>query len=191
MCLIDSMGSVESIVLYSVESVVPMFECCLTMLALLQWSYHLSLILSCCPENSFIKRFPTVLPHTLHAYNVKVRLTHMYVLIKGLLWSTSGHWQSRSYPAVVSAPNECVLVSRTCITHSLCLPAAGKPMPMSKDGNAEMHILPVPMTLLSAISTLRINIPNDLRPPEARRATLLTLKVRPLLPAFIPFMLCV
>ncbi len=63
-------------------------------------------------------------------------------------------------------------------------------MPMSKDGNAEMHILPVPMTLLSAISTLRINIPNDLRPPEARRATLLTLKVKTLLPAFIPFMPC-
>lgn len=52
----------------------------------------------------------------------------------------------------------------------------GKPMPMSKDGNAEMHILPVPLTLLSAISTLRVNIPADLRPPESRRATLLTLK---------------
>ena len=50
-------------------------------------------------------------------------------------------------------------------------------MPMSKDGNAEMHILPVPLTLLSAISTLRINIPTDLRPPESRRATLLTVKV--------------
>ena len=57
------------------------------------------------------------------------------------------------------------------------LTAAGKPMPLSKDGNAEMHILPVPLTLLSAISTLRVSIPADLRPPEARRATLLTLKV--------------
>lgn len=51
-------------------------------------------------------------------------------------------------------------------------------MPMSKDGNAEMVILPVPLTLLSAISTLRVSIPNDLRPPDAKRATLLTLKVR-------------
>lgn len=58
------------------------------------------------------------------------------------------------------------------------VPTAGKPMPMSKDGNAEMVILPVPLTLLSAVSTLRVSIPNDLRPPDAKRATLLTLKVR-------------
>lgn len=50
-------------------------------------------------------------------------------------------------------------------------------MPLSKDGNAEMHVLPVPLTLLSAISTLRVSLPNDLRQPEPRRSTLLTLKV--------------
>lgn len=53
---------------------------------------------------------------------------------------------------------------------------AGRPMPLSKDGNAEMHVLPVPLTLLSAISTLRVSLPNDLRQPEPRRSTLLTLK---------------
>lgn len=50
-------------------------------------------------------------------------------------------------------------------------------MPLSKDGNAEMHVLPVPLTLLSAISTLRVSLPTDLRQPEPRRSTLLTLKV--------------
>ena len=59
----------------------------------------------------------------------------------------------------------------------LVVSAAGKPMPMSKDGNAEMHVLPVPLTLLSAISTLRVSLPSDLRTPEPRRSTLLTLKV--------------
>ena len=51
-------------------------------------------------------------------------------------------------------------------------------MPVSKDGNAEMVILPVPLTLLSAISSLRVSIPSDLRPADAKRATLLTLKVQ-------------
>ena len=50
-------------------------------------------------------------------------------------------------------------------------------MPLNKDGNAEMYVLPVPLTLLSAISTLRVSLPNDLRQSEPRRATLLTLKV--------------
>ena len=40
-----------------------------------------------------------------------------------------------------------------------------------------MHVLPVPLTLLSAISTLRVSLPSDLRQPEPRRSTLLTLKV--------------
>ena len=63
------------------------------------------------------------------------------------------------------------------VTRTVCACVAGKPMPMSKDGNAEMVILPVPLTLLSAVSTLRVSIPSDLRPPDAKRATLLTLKV--------------
>ena len=66
----------------------------------------------------------------------------------------------------------------TSVVLSLCVPAANKPMPVSKDGNAEMVILPVPLTLLSAISSLRVSIPADLRPSDAKRATLLTLKVQ-------------
>ena len=70
----------------------------------------------------------------------------------------------------------------------VCVGAAGKPMPLSKDGNAEMHVLPVPLTLLSAISTLRVSLPTDLRQPEPRRSTLLTLKVSA--PPFPTDLLC-
>ena len=40
-----------------------------------------------------------------------------------------------------------------------------------------MQVVPVPLPFLTAISTLRISIPSDLRPPEARRATQLTVQV--------------
>ena len=40
-----------------------------------------------------------------------------------------------------------------------------------------MHVLPVPLTLATAISTLRINVPPDLRPPQTRRETLDTVRV--------------
>ena len=40
-----------------------------------------------------------------------------------------------------------------------------------------MHVLPVPLSLVTAISTLRINVPPDLRPPEMRKETLDTVRV--------------
>ncbi len=40
-----------------------------------------------------------------------------------------------------------------------------------------MHVLPVPLTLVTAISTLRITVPEDLRPAETRKETLDTVKV--------------
>jgi ATP-dependent RNA helicase DOB1 len=40
-----------------------------------------------------------------------------------------------------------------------------------------MHVVPVPLGLTHGLSTLRITLPEDLRPPENRRATLLTVKV--------------
>ncbi len=81
MYLIDSMCLVDSIVLYSVDSVVTMPECCLTVDALPQWSYYLSLILSCCPQDSIIKRFPTVFPSTACIWCKDRVDTKMYVLI--------------------------------------------------------------------------------------------------------------
>ena len=42
-----------------------------------------------------------------------------------------------------------------------------------------MQVVPVPLAMLAGIATLRISIPTDLRPPEARKATLLTLRARP------------
>lgn len=38
------------------------------------------------------------------------------------------------------------------------------------DESAEVEVLPVPLPLLTAISTLRVSIPSDLRTPDSRRA---------------------
>ncbi|KAI7838418.1 hypothetical protein COHA_007790 [Chlorella ohadii] len=53
----------------------------------------------------------------------------------------------------------------------------GAPQPAALTAaNAEMQVVPVPLPLVSDISTLRVSIPADLRPPEARKAVLLTLR---------------
>lgn len=53
----------------------------------------------------------------------------------------------------------------------------GEPTPaLLDDERGSMEVIPVPLGLLHALSTLRISIPQDLRPPEARRAVLQTLK---------------
>ena len=41
-----------------------------------------------------------------------------------------------------------------------------------------MHVLPVPLQLLAGVGSMRINVPEDLRPLENRRAALNTLRVR-------------
>lgn len=41
-----------------------------------------------------------------------------------------------------------------------------------------MQVVPVPLGMLVGMATLRISIPTDLRPPEARKATLLSLRAR-------------
>lgn len=41
-----------------------------------------------------------------------------------------------------------------------------------------MHVVPLPLQLVTAISTLRINLPQDLRLPDHRQATLLTIQAR-------------
>jgi hypothetical protein len=40
-----------------------------------------------------------------------------------------------------------------------------------------MHVLPVPLPLVTGVSTLRIAVPADLRAVEPRRATLETVRV--------------
>lgn len=97
---------------------------------------------------------------------------------------------NRLLQAVISLPRHFGLFTQHHMiakrsSHSVCVVAAARPMPLSKDGNAEMHVLPVPLTLLSAISTLRVSLPNDLRQPEPRRSTLLTLKVTSLWPLYL------
>ena len=52
------------------------------------------------------------------------------------------------------------------------------PMPGLGAKDAQMHVLPVPLSLLTGISALRISVPADLRPEQARRAALETVRVR-------------
>ncbi|KAE8812378.1 Superkiller viralicidic activity 2-like 2 [Hordeum vulgare] len=44
-----------------------------------------------------------------------------------------------------------------------------KPRPPRQGEKGEMHVVPVPLPLLSGLSSVRISIPTDLRPPEARQ----------------------
>ncbi|KAM0867865.1 hypothetical protein ACQ4PT_041687 [Festuca glaucescens] len=44
-----------------------------------------------------------------------------------------------------------------------------KPCPPRPGEKGEMHVVPVPLPLVSGLSSVRINIPSDLRPPEARQ----------------------
>ena len=41
-----------------------------------------------------------------------------------------------------------------------------------------MHVLPVPLSLLTGISAFRISVPADLRPPQPRKDALDTVRVR-------------
>ncbi|GJN28591.1 hypothetical protein PR202_gb16790 [Eleusine coracana subsp. coracana] len=44
-----------------------------------------------------------------------------------------------------------------------------KPCPARSGEKGEMHVVPVPLPLVSGLSSVRINIPSDLRPTEARQ----------------------
>ena len=54
--------------------------------------------------------------------------------------------------------------------------AAKIPVPPENGEEGEMHVVPVPFALTHALSTLRISLPEDLRPPENRKATMLTIQ---------------
>ncbi|XP_023546254.1 DExH-box ATP-dependent RNA helicase DExH10 [Cucurbita pepo subsp. pepo] len=51
-----------------------------------------------------------------------------------------------------------------------------KPCPPRPGEKGEMHVVPVQLPLISALSKLRISIPSDLRPVEARESILLALE---------------
>ncbi|KAK1275665.1 hypothetical protein QJS04_geneDACA004148 [Acorus gramineus] len=51
-----------------------------------------------------------------------------------------------------------------------------KPCPPRPGEKGEMHVVPVPLPLLCAISSIRVAIPSDLRPPEARQSILLAVQ---------------
>jgi ATP-dependent RNA helicase DOB1 len=58
-----------------------------------------------------------------------------------------------------------------------CADAGGKVAPAPLDApRAEMRVVPVALSLLAALSTLRISIPPDLTAPKARRAVLDTVR---------------
>ncbi|KAG6428501.1 hypothetical protein SASPL_112753 [Salvia splendens] len=51
-----------------------------------------------------------------------------------------------------------------------------KPCPPCPGEEGEMHVVPVQLPLLSALSTLRISVPSDLRPKESRHTVLLAVQ---------------
>ncbi|XP_038985720.1 DExH-box ATP-dependent RNA helicase DExH10 isoform X2 [Phoenix dactylifera] len=51
-----------------------------------------------------------------------------------------------------------------------------KPCPPHPGEKGEMHVVPVPLPLISSLSSIRIAIPSDLRPPEARQTVLLAVQ---------------
>nr|XP_029121629.1 DExH-box ATP-dependent RNA helicase DExH10 isoform X2 [Elaeis guineensis] len=51
-----------------------------------------------------------------------------------------------------------------------------KPCPPRPGEKGEMHVVPVPLPLISGLSSIRIAIPSDLRPPEARQTVLLAVQ---------------
>lgn len=51
-----------------------------------------------------------------------------------------------------------------------------KPTPPRSGEKGEMHVVPVNLSLISALSKLRISVPSDLRPLEARQSILLALQ---------------
>ncbi|MQL74862.1 hypothetical protein Taro_007241, partial [Colocasia esculenta] len=54
--------------------------------------------------------------------------------------------------------------------------ARPKPCPPRPGEKGEMHVVPVPLPLISTVSSLRIAVPPDLRPPEARQSILLAVQ---------------
>ncbi|XP_002963518.2 DExH-box ATP-dependent RNA helicase DExH10 [Selaginella moellendorffii] len=80
---------------------------------------------------------------------------------------------------IVAAPRAASYLVDTLL---LCAPGMEldgsrlKPRPCSPGQKGEMHVVPVQMTLLCAISTLRVAVPTDLRPADARLSVLMAMQ---------------
>uniref|UniRef100_A0A0E0IYU7 Helicase ATP-binding domain-containing protein n=1 Tax=Oryza nivara TaxID=4536 RepID=A0A0E0IYU7_ORYNI len=80
--------------------------------------------------------------------------------------------QSGTLPPALSASrgnNYIVDTLLHCSSSSNENGSRSKPLPPRPGEKGEMHVVPVPLPLLSGLSSVRINIPPDLRPPEARQ----------------------
>ncbi|XP_006662774.2 DExH-box ATP-dependent RNA helicase DExH10 [Oryza brachyantha] len=80
--------------------------------------------------------------------------------------------QSGTLPPALSASrgnNYIVDTLLHCSSSSNENGSRSKPCPPRQGEKGEMHVVPVPLPLLSGLSSVRINIPPDLRPSEARQ----------------------
>ncbi|KAK6131750.1 hypothetical protein DH2020_034547 [Rehmannia glutinosa] len=83
---------------------------------------------------------------------------------------------SSSLPAALASSRGNSYIVDTLLHCSLSSSENGsqpKPCPPRPGEKGEMHVVPVQLPLLSALSKLRISVPSDLRPVEARQSILL------------------
>ncbi|CAM6102427.1 unnamed protein product [Calypogeia fissa] len=81
--------------------------------------------------------------------------------------------------AVLSAPTASFYIVDILLHCSSILAQEGhrpKPQPCPPGGTGEMHVVPVQMPLICAVSALRVAVPGDLRPAEARQSILLAVQ---------------
>ncbi|XP_044373877.1 DExH-box ATP-dependent RNA helicase DExH10 isoform X2 [Triticum aestivum] len=79
---------------------------------------------------------------------------------------------SSSLPPALSASRNNNYIVDTLLHCSSSLSESGlrsKPCPPRPGEKGEMHVVPVPLPLVCGLSSIRISIPSDLRPPEARQ----------------------
>ncbi|EPS63959.1 hypothetical protein M569_10822, partial [Genlisea aurea] len=86
---------------------------------------------------------------------------------------------SSSLPAELASSrgNTYIVDTLLCCSTSSCgNESQKKPCPPGPGEKGEMHVVPVQLSLLSAVSKLKISVPLDLRPMETRQSILLALK---------------
>lgn len=86
---------------------------------------------------------------------------------------------SSSLPAALASSRGNIYIVDTLLHCSLSSNENGsqpKPCPPRPGEKGEMHVVPVQLPLLAALSKLRISIPSDLRPLEARQSILLAVQ---------------
>ncbi|XP_072992192.1 DExH-box ATP-dependent RNA helicase DExH10 isoform X1 [Typha latifolia] len=82
-------------------------------------------------------------------------------------------------PSSLAASRSSSYIVDTLLHCSLVLSENGsrpKPCPPRPGEKGEMHVVPVPLPLLCGLSSIRIAIPSDLRPAEARQTVLLAVQ---------------